>query len=259
MSVELAVVSLLLKTLREDPTASQLKLLNERVQRLAYGFCLDGASALEDAISQHNPAERERLVSLALEYFRQGYSRNEVPWASLCAESVALSYQALGRPQDAQRWMLRAWERFLSDRQAEVKSGNEANRTSFVADLRQLVSPVSLRVGRRRLSEIISGQYNPVYELFESAGSADEHWQKVFLLESQARRLIQLFPSMNIKPPDNLYFNFPPGAQRPVYIHAKKTGGYHLGYISRDGDPHLKDHLSAEKLLELTILNRGGY
>jgi hypothetical protein len=254
MSVELAVVGILLRTLHNDPTVPQLKLLNERVQRLAYGFCLDGASALEDATGQRNLAERERLVSLALEYFRQGYSRNEVPWASLCAESVALCYQALGQREDAQRWMLRAWSRFLSDRKAEVKSANKASDVNLVVGLKGAVSRSSFRVYRRRLRERMAGQIRPVYELFESPfADADEHWQNVFLLESQARRLIRLLSSMNIKTPDDVYFNFPPEAQRPVYIYAKNTWAYYIGYISHDGSAHLVGDYPAEKLLKLGI------
>ena len=122
MSVELTVVTQLLKMLRDDPTASQLERLNERVQRLACGFYLDGISALEDAVGQHDPHERERLVSLALEYFRQGHSRNGVPWASLCAESVARCYQALGKSQDAGRWMRRAWDELASAHEAAAWS-----------------------------------------------------------------------------------------------------------------------------------------
>jgi hypothetical protein len=254
MSVELAVVGILLRTLHSDPTVPQLKLLNERVQRLAYGFCLDGASALEDAVGQRNPAERERLVSLALEYFRQGYSRNEVPWASLCAESVALCYQALGRPEDARRWMLRAWSRVLSDRKAEVESANKASDANLIGDLKEAISPVSFRVYKRRLGERMAGRIRPVYELFESPfAAADEHWQNVFLLESQARRLIRLLSSMNIKPSDDVHFNFPQEAQRPVYIYAKNTWEYYIGYISRDGVAHLVGDYPAEKLLQLGI------
>jgi hypothetical protein len=253
VSVELAVIGILLRTLHDDPTAPQLKLLNERVQRLAYGFCVDGASALEDATGQRNPAERERLVSLALEYFRQGYSRNEVPWASLCAESVSLCYQALGRPEDAHRWMLRAWSRFVSDRNAELESASKASDINLIVGLKGAVSRSSLRVYRRRLKERMAGQIRPVYELFESPfADADEHWQNVFLLESQARRLIRLLSSMNIKP-DEVDFRFPPEAQRPVYIYSKNTWAYYIGYVSRDGAAHLVGDYPAEKLHELGI------
>lgn len=132
MSVELTIVSLLLKILRDDPTAAQLKLLNERVQRLAYGFCVDGTNALEDAMEQSDAAERERLVRCALEYFRQGCSRNEAPWASLCAECVARSYEALGKLQDSRRWMCRAWDHLVTDHEAEYERIKKIYHPGFI-------------------------------------------------------------------------------------------------------------------------------
>jgi hypothetical protein len=252
MSVELTVVTLLLKTLRDDPTVPQLKRLNERVQRLAYGFFLDGTSALEDAIEQHDLHERERLVSLALEYFRQGYSRNEAPWASLCAESVAHCYQALGKSQDAQRWMNHAWERWLADRKAAMESIRRDSKESF-KETKEGLSPRGwLREGRI-VRDLLTAGHRPVIELFDSPWSIAEQWQNLFLLESQARRLLNELPMMGIFP-GQVSFHFPADAQRPVYINSRK--GDYIGYVSYDGVTHLVHDDSDAHLRTLGIRRR---
>lgn len=241
MSVELTVVTLLLKALRDDPTATQLKRLNERVERLAYGFYLDGISALEDAVGQQDPRERERLVSLALEYFRQGYSRNEVPWASLCAESVARCYQALGKSQDASRWMRRSWEQLLSAHDAISNSIINDAKDNLKAFKEGFLSPKGLiQMLQRRL----------IREIFDSPYSIGEQWQNIFLLELQARRLLDQLPVMGIDTDEDWSeecFWFPPDAQRPVYIYTPKKAEL-VGYITYDGVAHLVHDDSDEEL-----------
>jgi hypothetical protein len=231
MSVELTIVSLLLKMLRDDPTVPQLKQLNERIQRLSNGSYLDGISALEDALGQQNISERERLVSLALEYFRQGYSRSEPPWSSLCAESVARCYQALNKPLDARRWMERAWDRWLSDYKSILAniSRDKKAKLKYVKEDVGLQSWMALAkvvrnglVGRRTITEISDTQW-----------SVADQWQTLFLLESQARRLREQLGQMGIVTAEvRLYY--PPDAQRPVLINGLNSD--YWGYITYDGE-----------------------
>jgi hypothetical protein len=253
MSVELTVVNILLKILRDDPTAAQLKLLNERVQRLAYGFCVDGANALEDAIEQSNVIERERLVKGALEYFRQGYSRNEAPWASLCAECVARSYQALGKPQDSQRWMLRAWERLLSDHKAEHDRIRQIYKPNLIQGLKTDFSSQQLKFDTMRLKNMIIGQSRLVYELVDLPNSGGEQWQNIFLLEAQAGRVLLHLQQINAQPSANLAFIFPRDAKRPVFISGKKTV---IGYVCYHDQIHLCYRYSDEKLRSMGMKDR---
>jgi hypothetical protein len=248
MPVEMTIVSSIVKLLRDDPVASQLKVLNEHVQRLTYGSYLDGVSALEDAVGQHDPIERERLVLLALEYFRQGYSRNEVPWASLCAESVAISYQSLGRTDDAQRWMLRAWERLIADRTAALAAVRERHQTPWVKKVaKEEISRQALLNSASDVKAWVLRRPRFVYEPFETTLVTREHWQHIFLLEAQVRRLILRFPAVNIAIPD-VDLVFPAEAQRPVFIISKNKGLFAAGYIANDGTAHFLFGNTPEKL-----------
>ena len=241
MSVEVALISQLIKLLRDDPAAHQLEILNKRVARLAYGFCIDGSSALEDALNQTKPQERERYVLLALEYFRQGYSRNEPPWTSLCAKAFPSVTVQSENPRCQALHQSGAWDQCESDRELEGKRIFEASRDTprnilasyktrfFNAKGIQITSKVYLNRARLR--------FTSVYELSDTSAPTAEMWQNVFVLERQARRLIKESVETGAKlSPSEGTFTFPVNAYQPVFIYVSDLPT--IAYKTADGEVH---------------------
>jgi hypothetical protein len=117
--------------------------------------------------------------------------------------------------------------------------------------LKQEFSPQQLKFDGIRLKGSIIGQSRLVYELADLPNCGGEQWQKIFLLEAQARRVLLCLQLINFPPSSNLRFIFPEDAKRPVFISSKKTM---VGYVCGNDNVHLCRSSSDEKLKSMGIL-----
>lgn len=232
MDVNVALVRSLFRMLSGDPITAQLHQLNAKVDRLLQGYMNDGLSALEDCLHQSNTQEIERLLLIAIEYFRQAHSRGITPWASLAAEYVARCYLLLGRSEDAQRWFARAAATCQKDRLQALRDfylvGQPAHRV-VTEGLRSDFRSGEFGVWMRAL---FRGQRDdrPI-DYQDDRSKAFTH---LLLLEFQARRL-----EAALNTPSRVQFIFdylfPPEATRAVMKWDNKQAAFAFSYDMRDG------------------------